>query len=92
MPGWDGVVHCEVTEVDGPNLLAYSWRSSNMRKTTTVTWRLSEVDTGTRLRLDHQGFAGMAGVILAFMHRAGWRTIVRSRLVGRLDRTASRPD
>jgi uncharacterized protein YndB with AHSA1/START domain len=92
MPGWDGVVQCEVTEVDEPNLLAYTWRGSNMRQATTVTWRLSEIDIGTRLRLDHQGFAGMAGVILAFMHRTGWRKIVRSRLAGHLDRTASRPD
>src|SRR5690349_5269433 len=78
MPGWDGIVHCEVTEVDEPCRLAYTWRGSKMRRPTVVTWQLSEVDTGTHLRLEHSGFTGLGGLILAFMHRAGWPKLVRT--------------
>jgi uncharacterized protein YndB with AHSA1/START domain len=88
MPGWDGVVHCEVSEVDEPSRLAYTWRGSRMRTTTTVTWELTErSDGGTRLRLDHKGFSGLAGAVLAFMHRGGWKKMVRTRLLDRLRRT-----
>lgn len=56
MPGWDGVVHCEVTAVDEPHVLSHTWRGSRMRTTTTVTWTLTETSTGgTRLQLQHNG-------------------------------------
>lgn len=84
MPGWDGIVHCEVTEVDEPNRLAYTWRGSKMRDTTTVSWSLSTVDGGTRLRLDHNGFSG---ILMAFMHRGGWRRMLHRKLTGHLGRT-----
>jgi uncharacterized protein YndB with AHSA1/START domain len=81
MPGWDGVVHCEVTEVDEPNRLAYTWRGSKMREATSVAWTLSTVDSGTRLRLDHTGFSG---ILMAFMHRMGWRKMLRAKLTRHL--------
>lgn len=84
VPGWDGVVHCEVTEVDEPHRLAYTWRGSTMRTATTVVWQLSPTAGGTRLRLDHNGFTGIGGAILAFLHRGGWRKIAGSRLAGHL--------
>lgn len=88
VPGWDGVVHCEVTEVDEPTRLAYTWRGSRMRDRTTVTWTLAGLsDGGTRLRLDHQGFTGLSGAVLAFMHRGGWKKLVRTGLVDHLRRT-----
>ncbi|MEU5264617.1 SRPBCC domain-containing protein [Amycolatopsis sp. NPDC021455] len=91
MPGWDGVVHCEVTEVDEPHTLAYTWRGSRMRTTTTVTWTLAEADGGhTRLRLAHQGFTGLGGAVLALMHRGGWKKIAHTRLAGHLARTTSK--
>src|SRR5262245_19402718 len=77
MPGWDGVVHCEVTEVDEPNRLAYTWRGSRMRESTIVVWTLSTADGGTRLRLDHTGFSS---ILMAFMHRGGWRRMLRTKL------------
>ena len=56
--------------------------------TTTVTWELTErSDGGTRLRLDHKGFSGLAGAVLAFMHGGGWKKMVRTRLLDRLRRT-----
>jgi len=89
MPGWDGIVHCEVTEVDEPHVLTYAWRGSAMRHTTTVRWQLSAVDNGTRLRLEHNGFTGLAGLLLQFMHSTGWRRIVRTRLAGHLGSTVT---
>jgi uncharacterized protein YndB with AHSA1/START domain len=90
MPGWDGVVHCEVTEVDEPHVLAYTWRGSRMRATTTVTWNLSEPSPGrTRLLLRHNGFPGLGGAVLAFVHRGGWRRMVGTRLVAHLATTDS---
>lgn len=89
MPGWDGVVHCQVTEVDEPHRLAYTWRGSRMRETTTVTWQLSAVDDGTRLRLEHNGFTSLGGMLLQFMHGAGWRKIVRNRLASHVGSTVT---
>lgn len=65
-----------------------------MRHTTTVRWTLTELPdgAGTRLRLDHQGFEGFPGAILAFMHGGGWKKFVTVRLPASLAaRTAAGP-
>jgi uncharacterized protein YndB with AHSA1/START domain len=81
MPGWDGIVKCEVLEVDQPHRLAFSWQGSRMRHRTTVTWTLTPLPGGgTLLRLDHQGFSGIGGSILGLMHRSGWRRFVQTAL------------
>jgi uncharacterized protein YndB with AHSA1/START domain len=85
MPGWDGVVHCEVIAVDRPHTLAYTWRGSKMRATTTVTWTLTQPSPDrTRLVLRHNGFPGLSGAVLAFMHKGGWRKMVGTRLANLL--------
>ncbi|GAB3872895.1 SRPBCC domain-containing protein [Kibdelosporangium lantanae] len=85
MPGWDGVVHCEVLEVDEGRLLSYSWQGTRMKRSTTVTWTLTATDDGgTRLCLNHSGFAGVGGAILRVMHRSGWRKFVLRQLPGQL--------
>lgn len=91
VPGWDGVVHCAVTAVDEPSHLAYTWRGSRMRDTTTVSWRLSDLDGGgTRLVLEHNGFTGLGGAVLRVMHRGGWRKMTATKLAGHLrDRSAA---
>lgn len=61
---WDGVIHCEVLEVTPNERLVYAWtggHDSNATKygsrlETVVTWTLTAVDGGTRLRLVHSGF------------------------------------
>jgi uncharacterized protein YndB with AHSA1/START domain len=45
--GFDGVVHCQVLEVQPPRLVRFSWRSGILD--TTVTWRLAAEGSGTRL-------------------------------------------
>jgi uncharacterized protein YndB with AHSA1/START domain len=82
MPGWDGVIDGKVLEADEPHRLAYSWKGSRMRATTTVRWTLTALPAGagTRVRLDHQGFEGPSGALLAFMHGGGWKRFVTRRL------------
>ena len=60
---WDGIIHCRVLEVTPNERLAYAWKSGDERNVgygsrldTIVTWTLTEVDSGTRLRLVHSGF------------------------------------
>ncbi|MEU6712331.1 SRPBCC domain-containing protein [Nonomuraea sp. NPDC046802] len=53
--GFDGIVYCEVLEVEREKLLKISW-SDRKRADWTVTWRLEPEGKGTRLFLDHEGF------------------------------------
>ena len=38
LPGWDGVVRCEVLEVEPPSLLRYSWKGDEDGRITQVTY------------------------------------------------------
>ena len=61
---WDGIVYCEVLEVDPPHKLAYSWQGGNEKDSpsaprldTVVTWTLTPTSSGgTSLHLVHDGF------------------------------------
>lgn len=60
---WDGTIHCQIVELVTNERLAYTWRSGHdgnagygSRLDTVVTWTLSRVAGGTRLRLVHSGF------------------------------------
>ncbi|RJG46058.1 SRPBCC domain-containing protein [Mesorhizobium sp. DCY119] len=60
---WDGVIRCQVLEVVPNERLAYAWKGGDdgnvgygSRLDTVVTFILSRVDNGTRLRLVHSGF------------------------------------
>ncbi|MFB9262606.1 SRPBCC domain-containing protein [Bradyrhizobium erythrophlei] len=81
---WDGTIHCEVLEVVPNQRLTYSWRGGHeanvgygARLDTIVTWTLSRLAEGTRLRLVHSGF------VLPRNHTAfkgmgeGWPIVVR---------------
>ncbi|MFI7430624.1 SRPBCC domain-containing protein [Micromonospora sp. NPDC049836] len=52
--GFDGVVHCEVLELDEPRRLRWAWRGG--RLDTVVSWSLVPEGRGTRLFLEHSGF------------------------------------
>ena len=54
MPNWNGIIDCEVLEVEPTSRLSYGWGSMGLE--TVVTWILTRVDHGTRLRLVHSGF------------------------------------
>ena len=60
---WDGVIQCEVLEVVPNERFAYSWRGGHEGNAgygslldTIVTFALTKVAEGTRLRLVHSGF------------------------------------
>ncbi len=56
MPGldFDGICHCEVTRLDPPHVLAYTWNGGRLN--TLVTYRLEQEGNGTRLHFEHSGF------------------------------------
>ena len=64
MGNWDGIVYCEVLEVDEPNKLVYSWKGGDGKNDahghlldTVVTWTLTpSASGGTKLNLVHYGF------------------------------------
>jgi uncharacterized protein YndB with AHSA1/START domain len=87
VPGWDGVVHCEVLEVEAQKRLRYSWRGGADKLQgygapldTTVTWTLTRTASGgTLLRLDHSGF--LPANTFAFENMSqGWRGKVGQRI------------
>jgi uncharacterized protein YndB with AHSA1/START domain len=60
---WDGVIHCQVLEAMPNERLVYAWKSGHEGNVgygspldTVVTFILSRVENGTRLRLVHSGF------------------------------------
>jgi uncharacterized protein YndB with AHSA1/START domain len=64
-PGWNGVVDCEVLEVNEPSLLRYSWTGDAGRDVTQVVYRLEPHDGGTRFSFEHTGFTGVGGAFMA---------------------------
>jgi len=65
LPGWDGIVRCEVLAVDEPRLLRYDWRNKEGDDPSVVTNLLEEVSGGTRVTWDHSGFRGIEGFFMA---------------------------
>ena len=80
---WDGVIHCEVLEVVPNERLVFSWKSGHEGNVgygapldTVVTFTLSQVEDGTRLRLVHSGFV-LPRNDTAFRNMGeGWKKVV----------------
>ena len=53
--GWNGVVDCEILELEPDKRLRYTWKAPPLE--TVVTWTLTPIPSGTRLELEHAGFA-----------------------------------
>ena len=49
-----GAIDCKVTEVEPETSLAYTWAAFGLEST--VTWTLTPVGSGTRLRMEQVGF------------------------------------
>ena len=54
MPGWNGVIDCEVLAVEPNKTLSYSWASMGMG--TVVVWTLLATNGGTLVRMEQSGF------------------------------------
>ncbi|MBX3652537.1 MAG: SRPBCC domain-containing protein [Ramlibacter sp.] len=82
---WDGIIHCEVLEVVPNERFVYAWRGGHESNSgygspldTVVTFTLTPVSEGTRLRLVHSGFITPTNDT-AFQNMSnGWRKVVPS--------------
>jgi uncharacterized protein YndB with AHSA1/START domain len=75
--GWRGFVECEVLEVREPSVLRYSWVSNKGQAPLQVTYTLTPYAGGTRLMVEHTGFKGVGGFILAkLMMGPGWKKML----------------
>ncbi len=89
MPGWDGIVHCKVLEVEPEKRLRYSWCGgpASSRLETVVAWTLvSTASGGTLLALEHSGFLPSNEFALDGMGR-GWQGRIADRLRDALSRS-----
>ena len=65
----------EYIEVDPPRLLVYTWRATwTGALETTVRWELEPCAGGTRVKIQHTGFAG--NVAAANSHGQGWERVL----------------
>lgn len=80
VPGWRGVVDCEVIEVAAPSLLRYSWTGDVDGPTTYVTYRIEPHGDGTRFTFEHTGFRGVGGFVMARLLGAVRRRMLRDGL------------
>jgi uncharacterized protein YndB with AHSA1/START domain len=65
VPGWRGIIDCEVLEVREPSLLRYTWVGAEGQTPTYVTYRLEPHAGGTRFTYEHTGFTGAGGFFMA---------------------------
>jgi uncharacterized protein YndB with AHSA1/START domain len=70
-PGFDGVVECEVIELDPPHRLAFTWRGGGID--TVARFILEDVPEGTKLCFEHTGFDGLRGLMVSYILGNGWR-------------------
>ncbi len=91
---WDGVIHCQVLEVTPNERLAFAWKGGHegnvgygSRLDTVVTWTLSRVENGTRLRLVHSGFVLPKNDSAFKTMSEGWKKVVQNigAIVGEKD-------
>jgi uncharacterized protein YndB with AHSA1/START domain len=54
VPGWDGVIACEVLLVEPKSRLSYSWGTMGM--VSLVAWTLTPTKDGTHVRMEQTGF------------------------------------
>jgi uncharacterized protein YndB with AHSA1/START domain len=81
---WDGVIHCQVLQVAPRELFAFSWEGGHADNVgygslldTVVTWTLSRVENGTRLRLVHSGFVSPKDEFALKNMSNGWKAILQ---------------
>jgi uncharacterized protein YndB with AHSA1/START domain len=80
---WDGIIQCQVLEVMPNERLVYTWQSGDEGNVgygaaldTVVTWTLSKVANGTRLRLVHSGFVLPKNETAFKSMSDGWKKVV----------------
>jgi uncharacterized protein YndB with AHSA1/START domain len=81
---WDGIIHCQVLEVIPNERLTYAWKGGHGANIgygapldTVVTWTLSRIEGGTRLRLVHSGFITPRNDSAFKTMSGGWTKVVQ---------------
>jgi uncharacterized protein YndB with AHSA1/START domain len=84
VPGWSGIIECEVLVVEPNARLSYSWGALGLRSV--VTWTLTPTAGGTRVRMEHSGFPSEESASYKGA-KYGWRKFIGNLedLVGRMD-------
>jgi uncharacterized protein YndB with AHSA1/START domain len=88
-PGFDGVVHCRVLEIEPERRLSYSWAGGGID--TVVTWTLRPHGEGTAVELVHSGFAGIKGMLIQKILGSGWKSKILKALGERSATIHARP-
>jgi uncharacterized protein YndB with AHSA1/START domain len=74
---WDGVIHCQVLEAIPNERLVYAWKGGyGAPLDTVVSWSLSKVGNGTRLRLVQSGFVSPKNDTAYKNMSEGWKAVV----------------
>ena len=83
MPNWNGIIDCEVLEVEPTSRLSYGWGSMGLE--TVVTWILTPTADGTHLRMEQAGFPSEESANFKGA-KYGWRSFIDKleRVVGGL--------
>lgn len=89
---WDGTVRCEVMVVEPPERLRLSWDGGGLNRETTVSWKLTTVESGTRLRFRHEGFDGFRGLLMKQGLLGGWASMYDESLPAVLAHLAAGDD
>ena len=83
MGEWDGTVSCEVTTWDPPRQLAYTWVGGSVSNKqygaaldSVVTWTLTPVAGGTRVRMVHDGFTSPRNDAAYTEMSSGWNMVL----------------
>jgi uncharacterized protein YndB with AHSA1/START domain len=78
--GFDGIIRCEVLELNPKSELRIAWHGGSL--VSTVSWRLEREGTGTRLFLTHEGFddSDPGQILTKQILGGGWRGKIASRL------------
>jgi len=88
VPGWRGIVDCEVLEVAEPTLLRFSWVGDEGETPSYVSNRLEPHGEGTRLTYEHTGMTGVGGFVMARLLKAVRTTMLTQGLPPVLDELA----
>jgi uncharacterized protein YndB with AHSA1/START domain len=84
VPGWNGMIECEVLVVEPNARLSYSWGALGLQSV--VTWTLTPTARGTLVRMEHSGFPSEESASYKGA-KYGWRKFIGNLedLVGRMD-------
>jgi uncharacterized protein YndB with AHSA1/START domain len=93
---WDGTIQCKVLEVVPCERLVYEWKGGHASNVgygslldTVVTWQLSKVENGTRLRLVHSGFDTPKNESALKSMGEGWKKVLQN--VGNIAAEVKKP-